>query len=99
MAEETILLDTGATENFINQTTIDKLHLGTKRLPYSQVVYNVDGTMNWSGTITRACNLLVTQGNKKEQTRFYVTNLGRDRMLFGYPWFKKFNPNINWEKS
>jgi len=20
-------------------------------------------------------------------------------MLFGYPWFKKFNPNINWEKS
>jgi len=20
-------------------------------------------------------------------------------MLFGYPWFKKFNPDINWEKS
>ena len=99
MAEETILLDTGATENFINQTTINKLRLGTKRLPYSQAVYNVDGTMNQAGTITRACNLLVTQGNKKERTRFYVTNLGRDRMLFGYPWFKKFNPNIDWEKS
>jgi len=26
-------------------------------------------------------------------------NLGRDRMLFGYPWFKKFNPDIDWEKS
>jgi len=31
-AEETILLDTGATENFIDQTTVDKLRLGTKML-------------------------------------------------------------------
>jgi len=77
-AEETILLDTGATENFIDQTTVDKLRLGTKRLPCSRAVYNVDGTLNQAGTINRACNLLVTQGNKKEQTRFFVTNLGRD---------------------
>jgi len=98
-AEETILLDTGATENFIDQTTVDKLHLGTKRLPYARKVFNVNGTLNRSGTITKACDLLVTQGNKKEQTRFFVTNLGSNRMLFGYPWFKKFNPDINWEKS
>ena len=31
--------------------------------------------------------------------RFFVTNLGRDRMLFGYPWFKKFKPDIDWETS
>jgi len=99
MAEETILLDTGATENFINQTTMNKLCLGTKRLPYTRNIFNVDGTLNQSRTITKACNLLVTQGNKKEQTRFFVTNLGSDRMLFGYPWFKKFNPEIDWEKS
>jgi len=98
-AEETILLDTGATENFIDQTTVDKLRLGTKRIPYARPVYNVDGTLNRAGSITKACDLLVTQGNKKERTRFFVTNLGRDRMLFGYPWFKKFNPDIDWEKS
>jgi len=22
-----------------------------------------------------------------------------DQMLFGYPWFRKFNPDIDWEKS
>ena len=93
-----ILLDTGATENFIDLSTVTKLQLGTKQIS-QRPVYNVDGTMNQAGTITRACDLLVTQGNKKERTRFYVTNLGRDRMLFGYPWFKKFNPDINWEKS
>jgi len=26
-------------------------------------------------------------------------NLGRNQMLFGYPWFKKFNPDIDWKKS
>jgi len=55
--------------------------------------------MNQAGTITRACDLLVTQGNKRECVRFFVTNLGRDRMLFGYPWFKKFKPDIDWEKN
>ena len=99
MAEDNILLDTGATENFIDQTTVNKLQLGTKRLPYARKVFNVNGTLNRSGTITKACDLLVTQGNKKERTRFFVTNLGSNRMLFGYPWFKKFNPNIDWEKS
>jgi len=98
-AEETILLDTGATENFIDQTTVDKLHLGTKKIPFAQPVFNVDGTLNRAGSITRACDLLVTQGNKKERTRFFVTNIGCDRMLFGYPWFKKFKPDIDWEKS
>ena len=96
-AEETILLDTGATQNFIDQTTIDKLRLGTKRLPLARGIYNVDGTMNRAGTITKACDLLVTQGSKKERTRFYVTNLGRDRMIFGYPFFKKFKPDIDWD--
>ena len=66
MAEEQILLDTGATDNFVDQTTVEKLRLGTKRIPIPQPVYNVDGTLNRSGTITRACDLLVTQGNKKE---------------------------------
>jgi len=45
MAEETILLDTGATENFIDLSTVTKLWLGTKRIP-QQPVYNVDGTLN-----------------------------------------------------
>ena len=45
-AEETILLDTGATQNFIDQTTVEKLRLGTKRLPITRMVYNINGTLN-----------------------------------------------------
>ena len=70
-----------------------------KKLPYSCQAFNVDGNLNRHGTITHACDLLVTKGNKKERQQFFVTNLGRDRLLFRYPWFKAFKPNINWENG
>jgi len=56
----------------------------------------VDGTPNRRGTISHAVDLLVARGNKKLHQRFYVTDLGRDRFIFGYPWFREFNPDIDW---
>src|ERR1700747_67980 len=38
-------------------------------------------------------------GNKTKKMVFYVTNLGRDRIILGMPWFKAFNPQINWENG
>ena len=28
--------------------------------------------------------------------RFYVTNLGSDQTILGYPWLRDFNPDIDW---
>jgi len=98
-SEESALLDSGATESFINSETVKRLRLGTKKLEFQRPVYNVDGTENKHGTITHACDLLVKQGNKKEQMRFYVSNLGKDRFILGYPWFRKFNPDVDWENA
>jgi len=58
-AEEEALLDSGATENFIDINTVKRLRLGTKQLEFQRPVYNVDGTPNKHGTITHTCNLLV----------------------------------------
>jgi len=63
-AEEIALLDSGATENLINHTTVTRLRLGTKKLNFQRPVYNIDRTMNKHGTITHACDLMVKQGNK-----------------------------------
>jgi len=93
------LLDSGATENFIDHVTVARLRLGTKKLNFQRPVYNVDGTMNRHRTITHACDLMVKQGNKKVQQRFYVSNLGKDRFILGYPWFWAFNPDIDWEEA
>jgi hypothetical protein len=30
---------------------------------------------------------------------FYVTNLGRDRLILGHEWFKTFNPQIDWKHN
>jgi hypothetical protein len=99
MAEETGLLDTGAIESFIDHKTVIRLHLGTQKLMVLRPVYNVDGSANQHGTITHVTYLLVTQGHKKQRVPFYVTNLGQDQFIFGYPWCQDFKPNIDWENS
>jgi hypothetical protein len=29
----------------------------------------------------------------------FVTNLGKDHIILGYPWFEAFNPKINWKEG
>ena len=95
--EETGLLDSGATHNFIDVRTVLRLGVGTRRLEEARTVTNVDGTENQSGQITRYTNLQLTYNDTTKDTPFYVTNLGRDRILLGLPWFKEFEPTIDWE--
>jgi len=42
---------------------------------------------------------MVKQGNKKVRQHFYVSNLGKDRFILGYPWFWAFNPDIDWAEA
>jgi len=85
MAEEIMLIDSGATENFINQETIKKLKLSTKKIETPVGLQNIDGTFNKSGKIMHYLNLLISHRNKKCTERFYVTNLGTDQLILGYP--------------
>jgi len=59
----------------------------------------VDGTPNRNGTITHACDLIIKKGHKKERQKFFVSNLGKDRFILGYPWCKTFVPDIDWENA
>ncbi len=93
------LLDCGATENFIDARTLEKLGMGTRLLQHPRTVQNVDGTENQAGTITKYCNLYVKRGQEKKKQRFFVANLGRDRLILGHPWFQAFNPQIDWTKN
>jgi len=78
MADKIALVDSGATENFIDQETIKKLKLGTKKLETLVGLWNIDRTFNKSGQITHYLNLLVSCGAKKNSERFYVTDLRSD---------------------
>ena len=93
------LLDCGATHNFIDPRTIKSLAMGTNPLKQALTVHNVDGTINQGGTISQYCNLWVRRGKHVEKLGFYVANLGRDRLILGYPWFTKFNPDFDWKNN
>jgi hypothetical protein len=96
MADERILIDSGATANFIDKKVTKRLGFKPKKLDHPVPVKNVDGTPNKDGKLTHCVHLWVELGDKKELMKFFLTNLGEDRTLLGFPWFAAFNPEINW---
>jgi len=76
---------------------VKKLGLGTTPVKPPRLVRNVDGLLNKDGTITETCQLWVKRGNKETAFQFFITSLGEDRMIFGYPWFKHENLEIDWK--
>jgi Retroviral aspartyl protease len=93
------LIDSGATENFIDYRMAVRWRLNTKELWHPWKVYNVDRTENQGGIISKSCILCVWRGEQQIAQRFYVTNLGQDHVILGYPWLQEFNPDIDWEEG
>jgi hypothetical protein len=94
-ANENALLNSGATENFIDERLVKRLGIGRRRMKHPRRVFNVDGSENKHGTLTHYCLLRIKKGDKNQLQRFYITNLGSDRAILGYPWLRDFNPRIN----
>jgi hypothetical protein len=96
LAEEVTLIDSSTTENFIDQETIKKLKLGTRKLEEPVQLRNIDEMYNQSGSVKSFIDLLINHGGRKVMQQFYVTNLGSDKMILGYLWLHAFNPDIDW---
>ena len=95
-AEQIALIDSGVTENFIDYRTVAKLQLGVTKLPQQRKIFNVDGTENQAGLIKHCIHLYINYGNQQRQAKFFITNLGKEQAILGYPWLEEFNPEINW---
>jgi hypothetical protein len=55
--------------------------------------------MNKSGEISKYATLTFTYQGKTMELPFYVTNLGRDRIILSLPWFQTFKPLICWKEG
>ena len=60
-------------------------------------VFNVDGTENLQGTLKHYCLLRVKRGDQEALQKFFITSLGGDCAILGYPWLRMFTPSINWK--
>ena len=52
-AEREVLVDSGATDNFINTKILKRLKIRRLRLHTPKTIWNIDGTHNKAGTIDR----------------------------------------------
>ena len=97
MAAGTALVDSGANENFIDFHTAQRWKVGIRQMDKPRKIYNADGTENVNGVLNKYCWLRVYVGKQHKLQKFYVTNLGIDWVILGYPWLKEFNPPLDWE--
>jgi hypothetical protein len=98
-AETIALVDSGATENFMNLSYAKWLKLPIKQLPQPRKLYNVDGTENKSGELQFYMDLQVRNGGQTHSLRFFLSDLGEHKAILGYPWFTAIQPKIDWKRG
>ncbi len=98
-AEAVALLDSGATENFINLSYAKWLKLPIKQLPKPHKLFNIDGTENRSGDLCYYTILNVCTGSTTVPLQFFLSDLSKHKAILGYPWFAAVQPKIDWKHS
>ncbi len=98
-AEREVLVDSGATDNFISKNLLHQLKIGYLPVETPIKIWNVDGTHNQDGAISHFTDLQVRTGTETKTLRFLITNLGRDEVILRYPWLTAFEPVIHWKDA
>jgi hypothetical protein len=97
-AAETALINSGATENFLNHDTAKRLGITPKELSTPRIMNNVDGTTNQMGLVKHYYDFCLKIGEQEAIQCFYIGGIRTDRFTLGFPWLQEFNPLINWIK-
>jgi len=98
-AETIALLDSGATENFMNLEYTKYLHLPIKTLQQLRKLFNVDRTQNRAGELKYYINMNSRTGKQQMNLRYFLTDLGEHKVILGYPWFATAQLKINWAQG
>ncbi len=98
-AEREVLIDLGATDNFILKNLLHRLKIRYLPVENPIKIWNVDGTHNQDGAISHFTDLEVRTGTETKTPRFLITNLGKDEVILGYPWLTAFEPIIHWRDA
>ena len=98
-AEAIALVDSGATENFMNLSYARWLRLPIKWLEQTRKLFNVDGTENRSGELWFYTDLQVQTGKTTTSLCFFLSDLGDHKAILGYPWFAATQPRIDWKRG
>ena len=93
------LLDSGATESFIDRDFIRSKGINTWTLSCNIPVFNVNSSPNEAGQISEVVDVLLRYKTHSERMLLAVSGLGKQSLILGYNWLKDHNPKIDWEKG
>ena len=93
----TALVDSGATDLFIDADYVREQKLTTRALSRPIAVYNVDGTPNEAGSIRAIVDVVLRYKDHAERAQFAITRLGGQKMILGHSWLREHNPEVDWK--
>jgi len=91
------LLDSGATDNFIDRDFVQTKGINTQSISHPIPVYNVDGSPNKASQILEVVDMVLHYKTHSERMLLAVSSLRRQSMILGYTWLKDHNPEVNWQ--
>jgi hypothetical protein len=78
-AKTVALLDSGATENFMNISYAQKMELPVQQLTKERKLFNVDGTLNKAGSLKYYTDVTTRMGEKVTCLRYFLMDLGENQ--------------------
>src|SRR5271168_4728311 len=90
------LVDSGAGGKFIDQNFARNSKMDIYNLEKTMKALNVDGTENKRGTIKQYIDLSFTINGKSQTQQLFLTGLGKQKIILGFPCLQEQNPIINW---
>lgn len=94
--EISILVDSGASHNFLASHMVCELNLRTWHEPGATIILGDGSRQDGSLTVPK---LQYRVGSFKDTRSFRVTKLSHYDMILGKPWLTAFNPNIDWANN
>jgi len=91
------LLDSRATGSFIDKDFVRTKGITTWSISRPIPVYNVDGSPNEVGQISKVVNIVLCYKTHSERTLLAVSSLRRQSMILGYTWLKDHNSEVDWQ--
>ena len=97
---QSLLIDSGATRNFVDINEAKRLRLPIDRLNQPIRVTLIDGNDSIAGLITHTTTLQLKFDDGSEQLeKFYLTKIDEEHpWVLGYDWLRRRNPEINWSE-
>ena len=89
-----VLVDSGATTNFIDQSYVQRHALPTEPIAQVQTITLGDGSQRSTSLITRPLGVRV--GTYTDSIPFVVVPLAGCDAVLGMPWLQSHNPSIDW---